>query len=352
MTGNSKHINQFRKFAFRRLNIYCLLVIGLLPFFSYSQDIHFSQFQASPLNLNPSLSGFFNGDYRFVLNHRNQWKSVTQPYNTFSGSFDMVLNGLSPARNRYSGGLLVNSDQAGDSDLGLLQFALSFGILRAVGQDSIHFISAGLQAGYVLRSINYSGLTYDEQFNGDVFDPGIGNTESFTNDNHGYADIGFGISWLVRPSDRFKAGAGISVQHLNKPQDSFYEESSKMDPHIQADVKADFPIAEKLDLLPSVLYMNQGSFNELTGGTSLRIRINDLPGRTYAFYIGAWMRKGDAAIASAGLDYNNLNVGVSYDFNTSDLERASNGKGGYELSLIYIIRKVKPMGIKPPCPLY
>nr|HMT30619.1 type IX secretion system membrane protein PorP/SprF [Bacteroidia bacterium] len=60
----------------------------------------------------------------------------------------------------------------------------------------------------------------------------------------------------------------------------------------------------------------------------------------------------DAFIASAGVEYNNLSVGASYDFNTSDLNTASNGKGGYELSLIYIIRKVKPLGIKPPCPLY
>jgi type IX secretion system PorP/SprF family membrane protein len=248
--------------------------------------------------------------------------------------------------------LLVNSDKAGDSELGLLQTALSFGFLRALGADSIHFISAGIQAGYVLRSINYSDLTFDEQFNGDVYDPSIGNTENFNNDNHGYMDFGAGISWLVRVSERFKAGAGVSIQHINRPQDSFYDEDSKMFPHLQADIKADFPVSEKLDLIPSVLYMNQGSFNELTGGTSVRIRINDLPGRTYAFYVGAWYRQSDAVIASAGLDYNNLNVGVSYDFNTSDLERASNGRGGYELSLIYIIRKVKPVGIKPPCPLY
>ncbi|MDQ3051221.1 MAG: PorP/SprF family type IX secretion system membrane protein [Bacteroidota bacterium] len=332
--------------------VVCFLAIGLLPAVSSAQDIHWSQFQSSPLNLNPSLSGFFNGDYRFVLNHRNQWKSVSTPYNTFSGSFDMVLNGTSPSRNRYSGGLLINSDKAGDSELGLFQAALSFGVLRAIGTDSIHFVSAGLQAGYVLRSINYSGLTFDEQYNGDVFDPGSGNSENFSGDNHGYADIGLGISWLVKTGDRFKAGAGISLQHINRPKDSFYDDASKLFPHLQADVKADFPLAGKFDLLPSVIYMNQGSFRELTGGTSLRIRLNEMPGRTYAFYLGAWLRKSDAFIASAGMDYNNLNVGVSYDFNTSSLERASNGRGGYELSLIYIIRKVKPIGIKPPCPLY
>lgn len=336
----------------RFASLLTLLFFMIKPVAIYAQDIHWSQFQSSPLNLNPSLSGFFNGDYRFVLNHRNQWKSVTTPYNTFSGSFDMVLNSNAASRNRYSGGLMINSDKAGDSELGLLQAALSFGVLRAVGSDSIHFVSVGFQAGYVLRSINYSGLTFDEQYNGDAFDPNSGNNENFSGDNHGYADIGAGISWLVKTSDRFKAGAGFSVQHINRPKDSFYDENSKMFPHLQADIKADFPVAGKLDLVPSVIYMKQGSFTELTGGTSLRIRLNDKPGKTYAFYVGGWLRKSDAMIASAGIDYNNLNVGVSYDFNTSDLERVSNKKGGYELSLIYIIRKVKPIGIKPPCPLY
>jgi len=317
-----------------------------------AQDIHFSQFESSPLNLNPAQTGFFDGDYRLVLNHRNQWKAVTEPFVTFSGSFDMVLNGLSESRNRYNAGFLFNNDKAGDSQLSTTQFALSFSLLRAVGRDSIHFISAGIQAGYVRRSINYSKLTFDEQYDGDVFDPGIGNTENFDNNGHGYADINFGIAWLVRASERFKAGAGISYQHINQPDDGFFSASAKVLSRLQADFKLDFPIASKLDLVPALLYMNQGKFSELTGGTSLRIRINELPGRKYAFYVGGWYRSQDAIIASAGLDYNNLNIGVSYDINTSDLERASNGKGGYELSLIYIIRKVKPVSIKPPCPLY
>ena len=317
-----------------------------------AQDIHFSQFGSSPLNLNPAQTGFFDGDYRFVGNHRSQWKSVSKPYTTFSGSADMVLNGLSDTRNRYNGGILFNHDKAGDSQLSFTQFALSFSLLRAVGRDSIHFFSAGAQVGYVSRSINYSNLTFDEQYDGDVFNPNIGNTENFENDKHGYADINLGVAWLVKASEKFKVGAGFSIQHVNRPNDAFFGQTTKMFSRMQIDVKLDFPITTRIDLVPALLYMNQGSFKELTGGTSARYSISELPGRRYAFYLGGWYRQSDAMIASAGLDYNNLYVGVSYDFNTSDLERASNGKGGYELSLIYIIRKVKPIGIKPPCPLY
>ncbi len=317
-----------------------------------AQDIHFSQFGSSPLNLNPAQTGFFNGDYRFVANHRNQWKSVTTPYKTFSGSAEMVLNGLSDSRNKYNAGLLFNHDKAGDSKLSLTQFALSLSVIRPLDEDGHHYLSAGIQAGYVIRSINYSELTFDEQYNGDVYDPGQANTEQFENDNHGYADVSAGISYLFKTENNFKAGTGISFQHINRPSDAFFGQKAKMFSRMQFDVKLDFPLAGRFDLVPAVLYMSQGSFREFTGGTSFRYRLSELPGRSYSFYLGGWMRRKDAAIVSAGVDYNNLNVGVSYDFNTSDLDRASNGKGGYEISLIYIIRKVKPIGIKPPCPLY
>ncbi|MBP9082336.1 MAG: PorP/SprF family type IX secretion system membrane protein [Bacteroidia bacterium] len=334
-----------------RFAMFCLLFLHALTGVN-AQDIHFSQFQSSPLNLNPALTGFYNGDYRFIANHRRQWKSVTVPYRTFSGSFDMPVNFFPESKQRYSLGLLINNDRAGDSELGLTQVGISAGAIRALGRDSIHFLSGGIQFSYVRRSINYSDLTFDEQFTGDGFDPNTGNSENFSGDNQGYFDFGAGLTYLIRVNDRFKAGAGISLQHINRPNDSFFDEGAKMFPRLQTDLKADFAIATRFDLIPALIFMNQGSFREITGGTSVRFRLSELPGRNYALYLGSWLRAKDAFIASAGFDYNNLNVGVSYDFNTSDLDRASNGKGGYELSLIYIIRKVKPLSIKPPCPLY
>lgn len=329
-----------------------LLMLMLVPMPLLSQDIHWSQFQYSPLNLGPSQTGNYNGDYRFAANHRRQWKSVTEPYRTFSGSFDMPVNIMPDTRQRFSAGLLFNNDKAGDSKLGTTQFALSLAALQSIDKDSIHFIGVGIQLGYVMRSIDYSALTFDEQYDGDFFNPSLGNSENFDGENHGYFDVGAGLHWMMKAAGRFSLGAGFSVAHLNKPDDSFFGEAVKVNPRMQTSIQADFGIAPKLDLVPALLLMNQGAFKELTGGTSVRFRISEKPGRNYALSVGGWIRSKDAMIASAGLDYNLLRIGVSYDFNTSDLDRASNGKGGYELSLIYIIRKVKSTGIKPPCPLY
>lgn len=40
-------------------------------------------------------------------------------------------------------------------------------------------------------------------------------------------------------------------------------------------------------------------------------------------------------IATVGMDYKNFRFGASYDINTSTLQEASSGKGGFELSLVY-----------------
>src|SRR5688500_3165931 len=51
---------------------------------SVSQDIHFSQFFEAPLLRNPSLAGIFGVDFRVQRVYRNQWNSVTVPYQTAS----------------------------------------------------------------------------------------------------------------------------------------------------------------------------------------------------------------------------------------------------------------------------
>ena len=53
-----------------------------------AQDPSFSQFFASPLTLNPALTGKFNGDLRVAGNYRNQWPTVNKAYVTSTLSID------------------------------------------------------------------------------------------------------------------------------------------------------------------------------------------------------------------------------------------------------------------------
>jgi len=68
-----------------------LITCALLTtgFNSHAQDVHFSQFFASPISLNPALSGSHNYDLRIVDNYRNQWFTLGIPYvsNAVSADF-------------------------------------------------------------------------------------------------------------------------------------------------------------------------------------------------------------------------------------------------------------------------
>jgi hypothetical protein len=59
---------------------------GLICLYSKAQDLHFSQFFEAPLLRNPALAGLYEGDIRVQGVYRNQWNSVSFPYQT--GSFN------------------------------------------------------------------------------------------------------------------------------------------------------------------------------------------------------------------------------------------------------------------------
>ncbi|MFI5217930.1 MAG: PorP/SprF family type IX secretion system membrane protein [Bacteroidia bacterium] len=330
-------------------SLICLLLFA----FSNAQDIHFSQFTKSPLNLNPSYTGLFDGDFRFGGIHRNQWKSVTVPYKTFSGYFDMNTALANSKDSRIGAGILINNDKAGDSEYGITGAALSGSMIKSLGSDAVHFLSGGLQLGFVQQSFNYSKLTFDNQFNGDVFDPTIPVSENFTDDKYIYFDLSAGIGWMYTVNEKLNLGAGVGIFHINKPKQTFMnDEDSKLDQKISFDARSMIAVHEKVYLLPGILFSTQDKFQEFDLGSNVKFILNENPGKKINLYAGGFVRTKDAIIFSAGFDYNELNFGFSYDMNTSDLKRASNNRGGYEVSLTYIIKKVKPVGIHPPCPVY
>lgn len=330
-----------------------LIFVCLFISTAYGQDIHFSQFGKSPLNLNPAYSGFFEGDFRISGIHRKQWKSVTVPFKTFSGSFDMK-HGFASDENAWLGiGLVLNSDKAGDSDFGITQTGINLSYISGIGSSGEHFAAFGLQPSFTQQSLNYTKLTFDNQYDGDVYNPAISPAEIFSNDKFVYFDLAAGITYLYKPTERFHIAGGISIHHLLKPSYSFYESSdAKLPVKTSIDLRSSIGITDKMFLLPAVLFSTQNKFHETVPGANLKFIMNEKPGKKINLYAGLFARTGDALIPMVGLDYNELNLGISYDVNTSDLKRASNSRGGYEIALTYIITKVKPIGIKPPCPVY
>jgi type IX secretion system PorP/SprF family membrane protein len=335
------------------LKVLKVLLLLLVCDSATAQDIHYSQFNSSPKNLTPAQTGLFDGDWRFVGNYRSQWLAVPVPYKTFSLAadtrFSKLLKNDVPAA-----GLVINTDKAGDSKFTTFQALASLAYIKKLTADSTNFLSLAIQPGFTTKSFNVNGLTFDNQYNGDTYDKNLLSGENFPKTRITYFELGAGLAYLWKKNARNQINIGISALHLTQPKQSFFNnEEIKLDMKTCVSGLAEFPIAEKLDVIPTFMYQSQGKFKETLIGGFGKYYLKPINGLTTAVSLGAFYRLKDAFIVVANMDYKNFNVGVSYDVNISGLIPATNRRGAFELSVIYIFKK-EPVFIakKRVCPIY
>ena len=135
-----------------------LLILSLIACAAKAQDIHFSQFYNAPQNLNPSLAGVFDGDYRIAANHKNQWRTIPVPYRTYSVSFDAKLP-LGLKRDFICAGILLNNDKSGDGAFISNQVGLTLSYLKKLNADSTSFLSIGIQPSFNSKGFDLKEVT-------------------------------------------------------------------------------------------------------------------------------------------------------------------------------------------------
>jgi type IX secretion system PorP/SprF family membrane protein len=319
----------------------------------YSQDIHYSQFNSSPQNLNPAQTGLFNGDWRFAGNYRSQWSAIPVPYKTFSLAADTRLK--TKFKNDVPAlGLVINNDKSGDSQFGTSQIFISGSYVKKLTSDSCHFVSVAIQPGITSKGFDVNKLTFDNQYDGDRYNAALTSGENFSKTRITYFDIGAGVAYLWKKNDRLKINFGVSAFHLNRPKESFFNNDG-----IRLDIKttisgiAEIPVSAKLGVLPSFMYQHQGKFNETLFGLFGKYYLKPLGESETAVSLGGFYRFKDAFIMVANMDYRNFTVGLSYDVNISKLIAATNRRGGFEISVIYILKKrASFVAKKRVCPIY
>jgi type IX secretion system PorP/SprF family membrane protein len=203
-----------------RLNISItgVFVFFLCANFLSAQDIHLSQYHFDRLQINPALTGIFNGDRQVSLIHKQQFFSVPVDYLTFSGSYDMKFNKVQNPHGFFSAGVLFNYDQAGDADLALINLSLNGSYTRALTRS--FFVGLGAYVGGGQRSFNEKDLKWDNNWNGTTFVPGPSG-ETFDHTSVTFLDLGAGLNVRLQGKDRTKIDLGVGAFHLNEPGYNF-----------------------------------------------------------------------------------------------------------------------------------
>lgn len=355
--GNNKRENELRNYLKNcwkeKYKYIILLIINLFCLrFCYAQDTHYSQFQQAPVEINPAQTGCYDGLFRVGANQKTQWLAVTKPYVHFSFFADAPFVRDQHHRQQFSVGFLVNCDYSGDSKYNSVQPIITLSYLKSIGQKSRHKIGIGIYAGLINRKINYSALSFDEQFVNGIYNANNPITENFGKDNVLFFDCGAGLLWSFSPNKTDHYTIGVSARHLNRPVQSFNDVATRLDINTDIYFLSTIHISDNVALQPAIYTEFQRKYQEIVFGSNVEYSQKQNSYTTkFSLGGGLFYRWDDALIVDFFFDWQRLRLGISYDITLSSMIAANQARGGLELSLNYTFKRKRITKIgKEPCP--
>jgi type IX secretion system PorP/SprF family membrane protein len=315
-----------------------------------AQDVHFSQYFATPLTFNPAYTANVNGMFRASFIYRNQWFNIPSlnsiaPYQTFAGSFDAPILRERLENDAFGFGGTVYADKAGNGPLSTINTMFSVAYHKAVDRYGRARLGLGISAGFYQKRIDPSNLIFESQFDGVGWNPSLNSGENFANTSFIKPDVNVGTLWSHAPKDNYRYYVGFSCVHVATPRESFLNDTRNrlnrkfvVNGGMEIFLNRDYT----LSISPTVLFMLQSQAQQYNVGFGVNYAVND----NVDVFGGAFYRVKDAAIFNLGVEVYNARLGFSYDINHSELRGATKAQGALEVSLVYIFKKEKPQDIQ------
>ncbi len=314
------------------------LAIACIPVVATAQaDIHFSQFYETSILRNPALTGVFASDYKVGVYYRNQWSSITHPYETklVSGEGRVAVSAMSD--DFFSFGILGIADKAGSVDQKITGFYPAVNFNKSMNTETNSYLSVGFTGGNIQYSFDPVKATFNNQFQGGRFDPQLPTMENLPAAKMSFWDLGAGINYNASASENMTYVVGVSAYHFTQPKFSYYQtEGITQNMRLNFNAATGFAMTEAVSAQLQGNAAFQGTYKEIMLGGLLSWAQSVDGVKTFVLTGGAFYRYGDAAIPVLKVKYNNMALGVSYDVNISTLKPASQMQGGFEVTLFMI----------------
>jgi type IX secretion system PorP/SprF family membrane protein len=313
-----------------RLKTFILFTLVYNHLTMYCQDIHWSQPFNTPLYQNPANAGEFIEDIRVNVGFKDQWRSVTKPYQTVFFSSDTKLRKTIP----LGIGTTILSDITGDGSFrtNLLNLNSSYKIYLS----KIIQLDLGIGLGFCNKQLNVNAFQFDNQYDGYKFNGTINPNENYQSSSfsHLLINSGFTLSYKKRDLD---LKVGIGFFNLNKPKETFYNLQVIRPIRTLYYLKLSKILSNQISYSTFVTYNHQLTYNEIIIGTQICKKFT----KKYNLIFGVNHRIKDAFILNLGAENEKLKAILSYDVNISKLKKASNSRGGIEITIQYLIKKKK-----------
>ncbi len=294
---------------------------------SSAQDERFSQPFANILKYNPAAMGL-NPDLKFNLQYRTQWGSLEKGYTTYAFTTLYPLY-LKDGKEKLDIGFTALNDKAGAFNS--LDFSLAVGYNVQLSESG--YLNVSLLGGYVQKSLDASGLSFDEQYVLGTYSASNPNSETVLNDKVGYADVGAGIMWYFNPKKdagaKLNAFIGVSAYHLNKPNQSLISGTGALTPRFSFQAGIKILGKNNIDFTPNIIVNAQKPAQNSAAGLIMDYNLNE----KMKLVVGAWYRKGDAIAFSLGFEHKTFGLMYSYDVVTDPINSYVSGLNAHEITL-------------------
>ena len=131
--------------------------------------------------------------------------------------------------------------------------------------------------------------------------------------------------------------AGFSVQHINRPKETFFSTDpagfdNRIRPRYIGFLNGSFKTSDQVIINPMAYYTNQAGSSEAVGGFNVQYNLSG--DGDQQLIGGAYYRVGDAVIPMIGFVYKSLRLMFTYDVTTSSLSKYNGNRGAWEFALV------------------
>jgi type IX secretion system PorP/SprF family membrane protein len=322
-------VQRLYKILFTAVCCNCLYV-----HYAKAQDPHFSQYFSSPLTFNPALTGYFDGTQRFAVNFRSQWSGGGDAYTTGTLSFDTkIMQDKIGSSDRWGLGVHALYDQSSGGIYKNAYISVSTAFNKGLDAYGDQSIGIGVQATYARTGVDFSRISFSNQFTGSGFDLSVPSGETVNNQSISYIDLNAGLLYNYKDESGNLFTFGASMFHILRPKLSFFSgNNNSLSRRHAFHAGAGFVVGEKDNFFISGHSMQQNGVTENVIGAAYGIGLSAVD---LSIYLGGWLRVNDAVYPYVGMRTTEYQLGISYDITSSDLRRAKKYIGSTELSFIY-----------------
>jgi type IX secretion system PorP/SprF family membrane protein len=231
-------------------------------------------------------------------------------------------------------GLVLMGDRTATGSYNSNYASLSTAYHQALDEEGFQHLAVGFQGSLGARTLDYNRISFNDQFASRGFDLSLSNNENFVTRRANYVDFNIGLMYNYL-KDRTRFFFGTSYYHLNQPKMSFLgNDESILPARATVHAGASFLVGAQGELFLSGQFMNQAGVNNTTLGFAYGYSPYQSDDNN-VFYAGLFYRNQDAVYPYLGYLLNDIQLGLSYDINTSGIQTGNRRNRSFELSVIY-----------------